>query len=49
MKFYIEIEKFAEYEFDLDKCTEEEAKEIAIEWFSEQEPTICILHEDEHP
>lgn len=49
MKFSIIIEKFAEYEFNLDKYTEEEAKEIAIEWFSEREPTIYILHEGEHP
>ena len=49
MKFYIAIENFVEYEFDSDKCTEEEAKELAIEWFSEREPTIYILHEDEHP
>ena len=49
MKFYIEIENFVKYEFDSNKCTEEEAKELAIEWFSEREPTIHILHEDEHP
>lgn len=49
MKFYIEIENFVKYEFDSNKYTEEEAKELAIEWFSEREPTIYILHEDEHP
>ena len=49
MKFSICIEDFVEYEFDSNKCTEEEAKELAIEWFSERNPTIHILYEDEHP
>ena len=48
MKFYIEIEDFAEYEFDSNEYTEEEAIELATEWFSERKPTICVLHENEH-
>ena len=47
MKFYVELEDFAEYEFDSNEYTEEKARELALEWFSERQPTIRIYSEDE--
>lgn len=50
MKFTVCIADFAEYDFDSEKYTEEEAKEMALEWFSERKPNeFKILYENEHP
>lgn len=41
-KIIITLEKYVEYEFDADRYTEDEALNIAIEQFNEEDADITI-------
>ena len=47
MKFSIVIRDAADYDFDTEEISEDEAVEKAIKWFEERMPEVYIIKEED--